>query len=120
MMVSANGRKHAILGNGEGDQFLHNQQDELGSRGDREFFEKAVKMGMRCVFLDFESCGNPLLWKIVKHALDDLQFALRHAQGTGNLKPSIIGEQCGSPQLAARLLPSFDGRHLWRLVWIHC
>jgi len=40
-----------------------------------------------------EAFSNIRLVLIVKDGLDDLQFALRDAQGATNLKPSVVAEE---------------------------
>ena len=72
---------------------LHNPQNQLGAGGDGEFFEQAVQMRVNGVPRNFEPLGNSSLRKIVKNALDNLQLALRKAQGAGIFKPSIFAEE---------------------------
>ncbi|MFO1513299.1 MAG: hypothetical protein U1F83_10365 [Verrucomicrobiota bacterium] len=47
-----------------------------------------------------ESLGNSRLWEIVENALDNLQLALRQAQGPSDFKPSVVAEHGSTPQLA--------------------
>lgn len=92
-MAVANGRECAGCGQREADHLLHDAQNQLGARGDGEFLEKAVQMGVNSVFRDFEPPGNPCLRQIVKDPLNNLQLALREAQSAGNLTPSMFAEE---------------------------
>ena len=100
-MIGANGGQDAGIGKCEDDQLFHHTQNQLGSRGDGEFFEKPVHVRVDGMPRNAESPGNSRLGEIVKNTLDDLQLALRDAQGAGNFKPGVVGKQCGSPQLGS-------------------
>lgn len=93
VMAGANGRKHAGFGQGEGEHLLHDSQDKFGAGGDVDFLEEAVQMRVRGVLGNSQTLSDPCLWEIVKDALDDLQLALRDAEGVCNLKPGMFGEQ---------------------------
>ena len=92
-MAVANGRECAGCGQREADHLLHDAQNQLGARGDGDFFEKPVQMRVDSVIRDIEPPGNTCLGEIVKDTLNNLQFALREAQGAGNLKPSMFAEE---------------------------
>ena len=107
-MAAANGRERAGFGTGEGDHLFHDAQNQFGARGDGEFFEKAVQMRVDSVIRDIEPPGNPCLGRLSKTPLNNLQFALREAQGAGNLKPSMFAEGVMLPAVCGVNLAGFS------------
>jgi hypothetical protein len=93
VVAGANRGKRAGFRKREGNHLLHYPQHKFGAAGDVEFLEQTVQVHVNGVRRNFEFFGYRRLVLIVKHALDNLQFALGDFQGVANLKPGMVGEQ---------------------------
>ena len=99
VMVGADGRKHAVVRQGEGDHLLHDSQDEFGAGGDVQFLKQSIQVRVRGVGGNAKATGNGSFVEIVKDGPNDLQLALCDVEGGSNLKPSVIAEHGSAEQL---------------------
>ena len=93
MVAGTNRGQHAGIRQGEGDQLLHDSQNQCAPGGNIKLLEKAVQMRVDGVFRDFEPPGYARLWEIIKDPLNNLQFPFSEAQGAGNFKPNMFAEE---------------------------
>jgi hypothetical protein len=97
--VGTDGRERAAVAEGNDAELLDDTDEQLSARGDAQFAEQAVEVGVDRVAGEIQPAGNAGLFQIRKDAFDDLEFTMSHAQTERNLPPGLRGKDDTSDEV---------------------
>jgi hypothetical protein len=96
-------RQSSPVGFGQQEQLLHDTENHLGPGGNLKFLEKPVHVRMNRMRRDGKILRDGRFGEVVKNRPNELLFARRQLQGSGDLDPGFLAQQPGTTLGAGQL-----------------